>query len=659
MAVSHDPVRRQLRWWAVGMMLTLTALVAILLVWHTLQVLRIQLDQQLASLGRKTVAALDREIGGELAALDSLARSAEWIESVQHVGKGSDGLRAVLASAGWRTGLRQLLVADANGQVVARSEASDSSAVEKDAWWLATMAGRPYAGFVVQPSGTTAGTMEFAVPIHPAIGGTPIGAIRGAREVRWLGLLGEAGAPPLDGLGFDILGPSGVVLWSQGPAFSGSIGTLEDSGTTGRLRSWFTWLIGPGRERMVVTATHRVPWRVRVHATSPRLEWGPEIVGPVTIFGFGTLSLFLLLFLFYDRKIGRPLQVTQAIVMHVAEGDLQVPDADFAALGGGPVTEALRVMVATLRRLAGAIQSTSHDSAALAEEISAATEQMTASTQEVAGTTADLTERATKQAALVRQVAVDASRIMAIAQDLAAGATEAAERNAALARIARGHRERLAVSTVELDKFGEEITRGEAEADALTNASDEIQKFAVQSKAIAKQTHMLALNAAIEAARAGEEGRGFTVVADEVRKLASQAAHAAMSTSETVQNIVAQVHNARERLLRLGHGGHAAREAAQGASEGLKTLADEAEANDQWTQGISRSATDVRELIESIAARTKEISAATEDYAAAAQEIAAAAQELNASTEEISSSAGQLAEASVRLTSAVGNFKLK
>ena len=382
--------------------------------------------------------------------------------------------------------------------------------------------------------------------------------------------------------------------------------------------------------------------------------------GTLIFLGVAAIGGFLF-FRWVAGRLIRPLDVAEIVVGRVAAGNLTRAGLPEAGASGrdGQMISSLGSMVDSLRGLTSAIQGAAGEAAAMAEEIAASTEEMTASTQEVAGTTGDLTERANQQALIVRAAAEDAGRILHIAQELAAGATQAAERNAALARLARGHRERLDASTAELARLTDEIELGAAEADALAAASGEIEKFIAQTKAIAKQTHMLALNASIEAARAGDEGRGFSVVAEEVRKLASQAAQAATSTSTTVQSVLERVQTARERLIRLGRGGMAARDAAHAAAEGLAGVAADAEQNDEWTRRISQSAQEVRGLVETIASRMREVSAGTEEYAAAAQEIAAAAQELNASTEEISSSAGHLAEASERLTGAVGGFKLQ
>jgi methyl-accepting chemotaxis protein len=357
------------------------------------------------------------------------------------------------------------------------------------------------------------------------------------------------------------------------------------------------------------------------------------------------------------RRVLMPSGRAAGIAGRVAEGDLSA-DGDANGAGKDMLSSSLNMMLLKLRELVGTIRQHAHDAAAMAEEIASSTQQMTASTQEVASTTGDLTERANQQAVVVRAAANDASRILGIAQELADGAVEAADRNGALARLARSHRERLDDSTAELGRLAQEVEQAATEADALAEASEEIEKFIIQTKAIAKQTHMLALNASIEAARAGEEGKGFSVVAEEVRKLAGQAAKAAAATSDTVQAVLARVQTARERLIRLSQGGTAAKDAAHAAAAGLMHVAADAEANDAWTRRISASASEVRGLVEGIAGRMREVSAGTEDYAAAAEEIAAAAQQLNASTEEISASASHLAEAAERLTGAVGGFKL-
>jgi methyl-accepting chemotaxis protein len=391
-------------------------------------------------------------------------------------------------------------------------------------------------------------------------------------------------------------------------------------------------------------------------ATAGTDNTGLVLWGTIVFLGAALVVELALVRLLMD-KIVKPSGRAAGIAQRVAEGDLSLAGVE-EGTGRDALSISLNVMLDKLRDLVGTIRQHAHEAAAMSEEIAASTQQMTASTQEVASTTGDLTERANQQAVVVRAAAEDAMKILEIAQELAAGAIQAAERNAALARLARSHRERLDVSTAELTRLAEEVEQAAVEADALAAASEEIEKFVIQTKAIAKQTHMLALNASIEAARAGEEGKGFSVVAEEVRKLAGQAARSAGTTSETVQVVLARVRTARERLLRLGAGGLAAKDAAHEAAAGLLNVAADAEANDEWTRRISDSAGQVRGLIEGIAGRMREVSAGTEDYAAAAEEIAAAAQQLNASTEEISTSASHLADAAERLTSAVGGFKL-
>jgi methyl-accepting chemotaxis protein len=376
----------------------------------------------------------------------------------------------------------------------------------------------------------------------------------------------------------------------------------------------------------------------------------------------GAFALLCLLILWValswlERTIILPLAAVTSITLRVADGDLKVSREELHRIGGGAVTDGITRMVRELSRLVGAIRAAATDSAALAEEISSATQQMVSSTEEVAGTTADLTDRAIAQAALVRAVADDSSRILAIAEAVAVGALQAVERNAGLASLARGHRERLGSSVEALDRLAEEVELGTAEAEALAEASGVLERFVDQARTVAKQTRILALNASIEAARAGAEGHGFGTVADEVRKLSGQAALAAAATQDTVRTIAGRVTSARERLLRLGQGGLQARDAAREAVEGLRLVSTEADAVDAWTRNVSQASSEVRGLIEGIVGRTRELATGTEDFAAAAQQIAASTEELNASTEEITASSQQLANAAVKLTETVGLFR--
>jgi methyl-accepting chemotaxis protein len=276
----------------------------------------------------------------------------------------------------------------------------------------------------------------------------------------------------------------------------------------------------------------------------------------------------------------------------------------------------------------------------------------------MSATCQDLTKRAADQAQLIRQAADEAGKILGITTTLAAGAAEAARRNAELVGVAKGHRETLDQSTAQLAKLAADVQQGVTEAEALATAGAEIERFVAQAKAVATQTNTLALNAAIEAARAGPQGRGFAVVADEVRKLASQAALSAGETADTVRDVLTRIQGTRDRLTRLAATGAAAQTAAHSAVAGLGTVAATAEANDVWSREIANSADAVRQLVEEIAARLTSVAKGTDELLASAEEIAASSQEQSASTQEIASSANQLATAADSLTGAVQTFRL-
>jgi methyl-accepting chemotaxis protein len=140
---------------------------------------------------------------------------------------------------------------------------------------------------------------------------------------------------------------------------------------------------------------------------------------------------------------------------------------------------------------------------------------------------------------------------------------------------------------------------------------------------ISRQTNLLALNAAIVAARAGEHGRGFAVVAAEVRKLAERSQVAAAEINKLSVNSV---------------------NVAEKAGQMLGNL----------VPSIQRTA----ELVQEIAAASKEQDAGAEQISAAIMQLDKVIQQNAAATEEMASTAEELSSQSQQLEEMVSFFKL-
>ncbi len=141
---------------------------------------------------------------------------------------------------------------------------------------------------------------------------------------------------------------------------------------------------------------------------------------------------------------------------------------------------------------------------------------------------------------------------------------------------------------------------------------------------IARQTNLLALNAAIEAARAGEHGKGFAVVAAEVRKLAERSQVAAAEINKLSVSSV---------------------DVAEKAGSMLTGM----------LPNIQRTA----ELVQEIAAASKEQDAGAEQIGAAIQQLDRVIQQNASATEEMASTAEELSGQSEQLQEMVSFFQVK
>ncbi len=588
-----------------------------------------------------------------------------WLVEFAATGKAAKGIDVddQLARFRSRSQFRHLTLYDRTGRILATTNSGDSASPRGAAWWRDALTRGSAEGTAVLGEGGQL-HIDVASVVRSQGARAPLGVLRADLPLEALGRPLRRDLRVGTVTLVQVVDQTGhLILTSATDAPTG--GEFPDSillggGTDLRVER----VQGAnGEERAAVTGIQRPAWTVIARQPAhAAFDLGAGRVQELVIkFGIFTVIALILLALFaalLERRVLAPLRAAERLASRVAHGDLtEVPDvADARNDEVGRLTISLAAMVNGLRGVVIQIRSASSKSSAMANEISAAAEEMSASTLEVAGTTTDLTERATRQSELAREAAEAAGQIRTIAQTLAEGAQQAADRNAQLARTAQLNRVRLATSSEELAKLSHEVAEGTTEAEALREASAEIQKFVAQTKSIAAQTHMLALNAGIEAARAGEHGRGFAVVADEVRKLARQAEAAATTTQQTVGTVLRRVEETHRRLLRLAKGGTSARDAAQLSSEEMIRLAEQAEESDSWTRSISASADDLFQLLEGMTGKMGEISGATEEYAAASEEIAASTEQLSATTQELAVVAHTLNDAAGRLTSEVKRF---
>ncbi|MEF2143801.1 MAG: methyl-accepting chemotaxis protein [Desulfovibrionaceae bacterium] len=229
-------------------------------------------------------------------------------------------------------------------------------------------------------------------------------------------------------------------------------------------------------------------------------------------------------------------------------------------------------------------------------EVNLATHNVASGSQELSATAQSLSQGASESAASVEQVS-------ASMQQMGANIRQNTENAVQTEQIATG-------AATKAQQGGEAVVEA---VQAMKNIAEKIGII----EEIARQTNLLALNAAIEAARAGEHGKGFAVVAAEVRKLAERSGQAAAEISELSVSSTS---------------------VAERAGTMLRELVPEIRKTADLVQEIAAASKEQNAGVEQIARAVTQMEQVVQQNASASEEMASTSEELSGQAEQLQQS---------------------
>jgi methyl-accepting chemotaxis protein len=303
------------------------------------------------------------------------------------------------------------------------------------------------------------------------------------------------------------------------------------------------------------------------------------------------------------RSFARPLRQAVVTLGKVEEGDL---------------TQRLRIESNDeIGRLAKAINAALNNISDVISEVGTASRSLTAASRQLAKSADIMASGAHEHAASLEETSASLEEITATVRQNSDNARQASQ---------------FALSSRDAAEKGGTVVHSAIDAmNEINGASAKIAAIIRVIDEIAFQTNLLAVNASVEAARAREHGKGFAVVATEVRTLAQRSRSAAKEIKALIGDSRRKVENGSTLVNRSG-----------------QTLTD-----------IVSSVKRVTDIVNEIAAASREQSAGIEQVNTAMLQMDTVIQSNSSQTEELSATANVLALNALQLERLIGRFIVK
>ena len=256
------------------------------------------------------------------------------------------------------------------------------------------------------------------------------------------------------------------------------------------------------------------------------------------------ITLSLMILLFFNYLIKRPLDIFVDATKKVAQGELNHKVEITTKDEFGALSTHFNIMLDNLKNLITKVTHSVESVSEYSQDLSRSMDHNKQSIQNVVNIADEQAIGAQKQNTQIQDTMAVIEQSSASIEEISATTQEVSKSAKATSEMAHQGNIIMEQSMNEIRKMGLSAKEVSISIHALGEKSQEIGKIVELINAIANQTNLLALNAAIEAARAGEHGKGFAVVADEVRKLAEESQKATKDISELIEEIQSQTNHA-------------------------------------------------------------------------------------------------------------------